>query len=113
MTGQAYYDSAPHSFGFRQVYPDGRTGIVGGLLYHGKHDQSFAVLDVYKRQGCRGNREEFVRLLGSKGIDVVFRENDAGPVSYTHLFQYPVNASFQLSISGCLHYQNLPLFRPS
>jgi hypothetical protein len=29
------------------------------------------------------------------------------------LFQYPVNASFQLSISGCLHYQNLPLFRPS
>ena len=28
--------------------------------------------------GCRGNREEFVRLLGSKGIDVVFRENDAG-----------------------------------
>ena len=26
--------------------------------------------------GCRGNREEFVRLLGSKGIDVVFREND-------------------------------------
>lgn len=27
--------------------------------------------------GSRGNREEFVRLLGSKGIDVVFRENDA------------------------------------
>ena len=29
---ELYYDSAPHSFGFRQVYPDGRTGIVGGLL---------------------------------------------------------------------------------
>lgn len=28
----------------------------------------------------RGNREEFVRLLGSKGIDVVFRENDAGRI---------------------------------
>lgn len=28
---ELYYDSAPHSFGFRQVYPDGRTGIVGGL----------------------------------------------------------------------------------
>ncbi|QJR79281.1 DUF4120 domain-containing protein [Phocaeicola dorei] len=41
---ELYYDSAPHSFGFRQVYPDGRTGIVGGLLYHGKPDQSFAVL---------------------------------------------------------------------
>ena len=24
--------------------PDGRTGIVGGLLYHGNPDQSFAVL---------------------------------------------------------------------
>ena len=41
---EIYYDSAPHSFGFRQVYPDGRTGIVGGLLYHGQPDQSFAVL---------------------------------------------------------------------
>ena len=30
--------------------------------------------------GCRGNREELVRLLGSKGIDVVFRENDAGRI---------------------------------
>ena len=26
--------------------------------------------------GCRGNREDFVRLLGEKGIDVVFRENE-------------------------------------
>ena len=30
--------------------------------------------------GSRGNREEFVRLLGGKGIDVVFRENDAGRI---------------------------------
>ena len=30
--------------------------------------------------GCRGNREEFVRLLGGKGIDVVFRENDEGRI---------------------------------
>lgn len=30
--------------------------------------------------GSRGNREEFVRLLGNKGIDVVFRENDAGRI---------------------------------
>ena len=30
--------------------------------------------------GSRGNRKEFVRLLGSKGIDVVFRENDAGRI---------------------------------
>ena len=26
-----YYDHAPYSFGFTQRYPDGRTGIVGGL----------------------------------------------------------------------------------
>ena len=38
-----YYDHAPYSFGFTQHYPDGRTGIVGGLLYHGIPDRSFAV----------------------------------------------------------------------
>ena len=26
------------------------------------------------RHGCRGNREDFIRLLGEKGIDVVFRK---------------------------------------
>ena len=30
--------------------------------------------------GCRGNREEFVRLLADKGIDAVFRENDEGRI---------------------------------
>jgi len=30
--------------------------------------------------GCRGDREEFIRLLGGKGIDVVFRENDEGRI---------------------------------
>ncbi len=39
-----YYDSAPHSFGFRQIYPDGKIGIVGGLLYHGRPDESYAVI---------------------------------------------------------------------
>ena len=34
-----YYDHAPYSFGFTQRYPDGRVGIVGGLL----PDRSFAV----------------------------------------------------------------------
>ena len=33
--------------------------------------------------GCRGNREEFVRLLADKGIDALFRENDEGPSSTT------------------------------
>lgn len=30
--------------------------------------------------GCRGDREEFIRLLGGKGIDVVFRENGEGRI---------------------------------
>ena len=34
-----YYDYEPHTLGFRQVYPDGITGIVGGLLYNGQPDQ--------------------------------------------------------------------------
>ena len=37
------YDHAPYSFGFTQRYPDGKTGIVGGLLYHGIPDRSFAI----------------------------------------------------------------------
>lgn len=36
-------DFAPYSFGFAEHYPDGSTGIVGGLLYHGNPDESFAV----------------------------------------------------------------------
>lgn len=30
--------------------------------------------------GCRGNREDFIRLLNGRGIDVVFRENDEGRI---------------------------------
>ena len=40
---ELYFDHAPYSFGFCERYPDGRTGIVGGLLYHGNPDESFAV----------------------------------------------------------------------
>ena len=41
---ELYYDHAPYSFGFCERYPDGNTGIVGGLLYHGNPDESFAVI---------------------------------------------------------------------
>lgn len=41
---ELYYDSAPYSFGFAEVTKDGKVGIVGGLLYHGIPDQSFAVM---------------------------------------------------------------------
>lgn len=40
---ELYYDSAPYSFGFCQRYPDGRPGIIGGLIYHGSPDESFSV----------------------------------------------------------------------
>ena len=30
--------------------------------------------------GCRGNREDFIRLLNGRGIDVVFRENGEGRI---------------------------------
>lgn len=30
--------------------------------------------------GCRGNREDFIRLLNGRGIDAVFRENDEGRI---------------------------------
>ena len=39
-----YYDHAPYSFGFAERTPDGRTGVVGGVLYHGKPDESYAVI---------------------------------------------------------------------
>ena len=41
---ELYYDFAPYSFGFAERTPDGRNGIVGGLLYHGRPDESFAVM---------------------------------------------------------------------
>ena len=41
---ELYWDFAPYSFGFAEVAADGRNGIVGGLLYHGRPDESFAVV---------------------------------------------------------------------
>ena len=41
---ELYYDSSPYSFGFAEVAKDGTRGVVGGLLYHGKPDRSFAVM---------------------------------------------------------------------
>ena len=40
---ELYYDRAPYSFGFVQRYENGKEGIVGGLLYHGMPDESFAI----------------------------------------------------------------------
>ena len=35
-----YKDFAPYSFLFKERYPDGRLGVVGGLVYHGTPDRS-------------------------------------------------------------------------
>ncbi|WP_373207660.1 DUF4120 family protein [Phocaeicola vulgatus] len=41
---ELYYDCSPYSFGFAQVAADGNRGIVGELLYHGRPDESLAVM---------------------------------------------------------------------
>lgn len=41
---ELYWDFAPYSFGFAERTPNGQSGIVGGLLYHGKPDESLAVM---------------------------------------------------------------------
>lgn len=40
---ELHHDFAPLSFIFVQRYPDGRQGIVGGLVYHGDPDYSMSV----------------------------------------------------------------------
>ena len=37
---ELYRDFATYSFLFKQRYPDGTLGIVGGLVYHGTPDRS-------------------------------------------------------------------------
>lgn len=37
---ELYRDFAPYSFLFKQRYPDGRLGVIGGLVYHGRPDRS-------------------------------------------------------------------------
>ena len=37
---ELYRDFAPYSFLFKERYPDGRLGVVGGLVYHGQPDRS-------------------------------------------------------------------------
>jgi hypothetical protein len=43
---ELYADFSPYSFGFAERTADGRTGIVGGLLYHGRPDESYAAMLV-------------------------------------------------------------------
>lgn len=42
---ELYKDFAPHSFLFKERYPDGRLSVVGGLVYHGQPDRSRCFID--------------------------------------------------------------------
>ncbi|CUQ85286.1 Uncharacterised protein [Alistipes finegoldii] len=42
---ELYRDFAPYSYLFKKRYPDGRLGLVGGLVYHGHPDQSHCFID--------------------------------------------------------------------
>ena len=61
--------SASHSLGLREVYPDGGAGIVGGLLYHGNPDQSFAVL-LNPMNGWSIHTQDVVLLKRTKPTQV-------------------------------------------
>ena len=50
--------------------------------------------------GCRGNREDFIRLLGEKGIDVVFRENEEGRFFVVFFFVFLFCVVFKGSCLG-------------
>ena len=47
---ELYRDFAPYSFLFKKRYPDGRLGLVGGLVYHGRPDQSHCFIDEPKSE---------------------------------------------------------------
>ena len=52
---ELYYDHAPYSFGFCERYPDGNTGIVGGLLYHGNPGEPYTCLNVHTKSRTRNH----------------------------------------------------------
>ena len=64
---ELYRDFAPYSFLFKQRYPDGRVGVVGGLVYHGRPDRShcFNICVVRADIPCIFRPEPPVRLLVS------------------------------------------------
>ena len=53
---ELYWDMAPYSFGFAERTPDGRTGVVGGLLYHGRPDESLSKI-LETRSPGRNDRD--------------------------------------------------------
>ena len=55
-------------------------GEFGGTPYNGIVYTKIRNGVALAMHGCRGNREDFIRLLNRQGIDVVFRENDEGRI---------------------------------
>ena len=86
-----YYDHAPYSFGFTQRYPDGRTGIVGGLLYHGIHDivkiregkENIVWIDLKQ---ITNHIQVIVHNLNDKKKHIIYIEDNNG--KYDSFLQY-------------------------
>ena len=102
---ELYYDFAPYSFGFAERTPDGRNGIVGGLLYHGRPDESFAVM-----------MEPFhgwsIKFLYHKLICNCVK-NGAGKVKTPFLIKPPLLQLFVAGVDlyfGCIMHIALTIF---
>ena len=97
---ELYYDHATYSFGFCERYPDGNTGIVGGLLYHGNPDESFAVT-MERFHGCRRT------AVSWKSGRVLCRHHGTFPrMEHTYL------TYMRQSVLGSLMQYGVPFFMP-
>ena len=103
-----YYDHAPYSFGFTQRYPDGSIGIVGGLLYHGIPDRSFAVtLQPFSINFIKFKIMEAMAVL-EKQQQFDFQNNGIEVMNLETLQRtYKENDIYGKPVQGIYHYQVL------
>jgi hypothetical protein len=47
-TVELYSDFAPHSFFWTQSDPKGQGGLIGGLIYHGRHDEEMVARPLFQ-----------------------------------------------------------------
>ena len=100
-----YYDHAPYSFGFTQRYPDGSIGIVGGLLYHGIPDRSFAVtlqsinfikfkimeaMAVLEKQQQFDFQNNGIEVMNLETLQRTYKENDIYGKPVQGIYHYQV-----------------------
>ena len=117
-----YYDHAPYSFGFTQRYPDGSIGIVGGLLYHGIPDRSFAVTlqpfhgwQKKKKKMTDNHSINFIKFKIMEALAVLekqqqfdFQNNGIEVMNLETLQRtYKENDIYGKPVQGIYHYQVL------